>query len=92
MDLMLESGPETCRSLGLDCGTCVRRAAATVATICAGVEASGAQQLFFQMYPSPGCRPMAQAFVLAYSEASMPEPAHVLVSEPRVLTFASAAA
>ena len=82
MELMLESKPETCSMLGLECGACVHKAAASVASICIGLDAFGAQQLFFQMYPSSGCRPMAQAFILAYSEASVPE--------ARVLTFAAA--
>jgi hypothetical protein len=84
MELMLESTPETCAALGLDCAHCVHQAAVTVASICPGLDSMGAQQLFFQMYTSPGCRPMAQAFVLAYLGTSIPE--------PRVLTFASAAA
>jgi hypothetical protein len=84
MELMLESKPETCSALGLECGACVHKAAASVASICPGLDSSGAQQLFFQMYPSSGCRPMAQAFALAYLGTSIPE--------PRVLTFASAAA
>jgi len=84
MELMLESTPETCLALGLECGACVHKGAASVASICTGLDPFGAQQLFFQMYSSPGCRPMAPAFVLAYSEAS--------IREPRVLSFASAAA
>jgi hypothetical protein len=84
MELMLESKPETCSALGLDCSDCVRQSASTVAKICTGLDSSGAQQLFFQMYPSSGCRPMAQAFAHAYLAAAIPE--------PRVLTFASAAA
>jgi len=84
MDLLLENRPETCSMLGLECRACVRQAAASVAGICVGVDPAGVQQLFFQMFPSPGCRPMAQAFVIAYLALPIPE--------PRVLTFASAAA
>jgi hypothetical protein len=70
MDLLTENRPETCLSLGLDCGSCVHQSAATVAKVCRGLEAHGVQQIFFQLYPSPGCRPMARAFELAYHESS----------------------
>jgi hypothetical protein len=69
MDLLIENSPETCLSLGLDCGTCIHQAAATVARI-SRLEPHGVQQIFFQLYPSPGCRPMAHAFELAYRESS----------------------
>ena len=84
MDLLSEHRPETCSTLGLDCGTCVHGAAASIAKICHGLESHGVQQIFIQLYPSPGCQPMAQAFELAYREFSNPE-------KPR-LSFASAAA
>ena len=71
MDLWLtENRPETCAALGLDCGTCMRKSAASVACICTGLESQGIQQLFLQLYPSIGCRPMASAFELAYRESS----------------------
>jgi len=69
MDLFTENSPETCSSLGLDCGTCVHQAAATVAKI-SRLEPHGVQQIFFQLFPSSGCRPMAHAFELAYRESS----------------------
>ena len=70
MDLLLENTPERCSALGLDCGTCIHSAATSVAGICRDLQPAGVQQVFFQMYPSPGCRPMAQAFILAYQESS----------------------
>jgi hypothetical protein len=84
MELLLENGPETCSSLGLDCATCVHSAAASVAGICCGLESPGIQQIFLQLYPSPGCRPMARAFELAYQESS--------TSQNPVRAFAFAAA
>ena len=69
MDLLIENNPETCSSLGLDCGTCVHQAAVTVAKI-SRLDPHGVQQVFFQLYPSPGCRPMARAFEMAYCESS----------------------
>ena len=71
MDLLLtENRPETCAALGLECGTCVRKGAASVARICVGLESSGIQQLFLQLYPSVGCRVMAPTFEMAYRETS----------------------
>ena len=83
MDLLIENSPETCSSLGLDCGTCIHQSAATVARI-SRLEPHGVQQIFFQLYPSPGCRPMAHAFETAYRESSN--------SQKTVIKFTTAAA
>ena len=73
MDLLaIENRPETCSALGLDCSSCTRKAASSVASICGGLDPQGLKQIFFQLYSSPGCRPMAQAFELAYQEATAP--------------------
>ncbi|MBZ5608105.1 MAG: hypothetical protein LAP38_07605 [Acidobacteriia bacterium] len=81
MDLLTENRPETCAALGLKCGACVRDTAASVAGICRGLQTDGIQQIFFQLYSSPGCRPMAQAFEMAYRESSQPvQPMLTLVS------------
>jgi hypothetical protein len=68
----MENWPETCSTLGLDCGSCTRKAASSVASICGGLDSQGVRQIFFQLYSSPGCRPMAQAFESAYQEATTP--------------------
>jgi hypothetical protein len=73
MDLLNEIGPEFCASIGLDCDTCVRRCAATTATVCRNLQPYGAERVFFQLYPSSGCRPMAEAFVRAYQDAVTPK-------------------
>jgi hypothetical protein len=83
MDLLVENSPETCSSLGLDCGTCIHQAAASLAKI-ARLEPQGIHQIFFQLYPSTGCRPMAHAFELAYRES--------LNSHTKVVSINSAAA
>ncbi len=70
MDQFTENRPEICSALGLDCGTCIHAAAASVARICQGLESRGIQQVFFQLYPSPGCQPMAQTFEMAYQASS----------------------
>ena len=69
MDLLTENSPESCLSLGLDCGTCIHQAATTVAKISC-LDHHRVQQIFFMLYPSPACRAMAPAFELAYREAS----------------------
>lgn len=85
MDLLpTQNGPETCLSFGLDCGTCMRKAGASIARICQGLDPQGVQQLFLQLYPSPGCWPMAQAFELAYRESS-------IIAQPDRVTAAAAA-
>jgi hypothetical protein len=70
--LAIENQPETCSTLGLECGTCIRHAASSVACICGGLDPQGLRQVFLQLYSSPGCRPMAQAFELAYQETATP--------------------
>jgi hypothetical protein len=72
MDLLIENGPEFCSSVGLDCGTCIERCASTTATLCRDLQPLGAHRVFFQLYPSPGCHPMAEAFVRAYQAAVTP--------------------
>jgi hypothetical protein len=85
MDLFAETNPESCSQVGLDCGSCIHRSAANVAAICHGLAPSAVQQVFFQLFSSPGCHPMAHAFTLAYQESSVSQ-------KQRVLAFASAAA
>jgi len=72
MDQLTENRPETCARLGLDCGTCVRQSAATVANLCRDLEPSGVRQIFFQLYPSAGCHPMLQTFELSCLGAVTP--------------------
>jgi hypothetical protein len=68
--LTFEYSPEMCMSFGLDCRTCICKSAATLACICLGLSAEGAVKVFFEIYPSIGCRPMADPFQLAYLEHS----------------------
>jgi hypothetical protein len=77
MDLVFENSPQACTALGLDCGTCIHQAAASVAAVCQALDSIGVQQIFFQIFTSPACRPMAHAFALAYEEASSAAKPHV---------------
>lgn len=73
MDLLTtDHRPETCSTLGLDCSSCMRKAAASVAQICTGMDTHAVQQVFLQLYPSMGCRPMASTFESVYREFSAP--------------------
>jgi hypothetical protein len=85
MDLVTENRPETCSSLGLDCTTCVQRSAATAAAICPDLQPAGVHRIFFQLYASPGCHPMAHAFMRAYEHAGTP-------SKPMVVAARATAA
>jgi hypothetical protein len=72
MDLFTENQPEFCSSVGLDCRSCVQRSASTTATVCQDLLPSGAHRVFLQLYSSPACHPMAEAFVAAYQDAVTP--------------------
>ncbi len=85
MDFLTENRPETCSSLGLDCGSCIQRCAATTAAICPGLDHSAVHRMFFQLYPSPGCHAMAHAFLRAYDSAATP-------SKPMAVAASAAAA
>jgi len=69
MDLLIDGNrPETCATLGLECGACVRKSAASVSKICHNLDAHSVQRTFLQLYPSTGCHPMAHNFEAAYRE------------------------
>jgi hypothetical protein len=91
MDLFIENQPELCSRVGLDCGTCIQCCASTTATVCQDLQPSGAHRLFFQLYPSRGCHPMAEAFVRAYQEAVKPSKLPKLVAQSARISAAAAA-
>jgi hypothetical protein len=72
MELVTENRPETCLTLGLECGTCIQRCASTTAAICQDLQPASVHRMFYQLYPSSGCHPMAHAFARAYDDASRP--------------------
>jgi len=72
MDQLTENRPDTCASLGLECSSCIRQSATTVATLCQDLQPSGIHRIFVQLYPSTGCLPMAHAFQLSYLDAAVP--------------------
>jgi hypothetical protein len=85
MDFVTENRPETCTSLGLECGSCIQRCASTTAAICPDLDHSAAHRMFFQLYPSTGCHAMAHAFLRAYEAALAP-------SKPMAVAVSAAAA
>ena len=86
-----ENRPETCSNLGLDCRTCVRHAASSVASICQTIESQGLFQIFLSMYPSEACHPMAGMFEAEYQEAATPECFPALVATASLASAAAAA-
>jgi len=84
MDLLTENSPESCSNIGLECGSCVHACAVSVAAICRDLEPNNVQQIFFQLYPAPGCHAMAPVFGLAYQQ--------LCAAQKPALAFASAAA
>jgi len=88
MDLFVENGPEFCSSVGLDCDSCIQRCASTTATICQDLQTAGVHRIFFELYPSSACHPMAQAFLRAYQEAVTPS---ISVMRPELVIAAAAA-
>ena len=85
--LQTEYDPKICAKLGLDCGTCTREAARHLARVCGGLAPQNLHRIFVQLYPSPGCQPMARNFVVAYAE-SAPIPAQ---SQPVLVASVAAA-
>jgi hypothetical protein len=91
MDYLLdENRPETCIALGLDCRTCVQKSASSVAHVCHGLEPVGIRRIFVQLYTSSGCAPMAEAFEIAYVEASNPVRKPVLIARPASIAAVAA--
>jgi hypothetical protein len=60
--------PQICKKLGVECGSCVEARAHAVARISPGLSPAEAARLFVTLYPSPGCAPMRDTFLLNYRE------------------------
>jgi hypothetical protein len=90
MDLFTENRPETCSSVGLDCSTCIQRCASTTAAICPDLQPAGVHRIFFQVYSSPACHPMAHAFMRAYDDAATPKKPLVVAARANATAAAAA--
>jgi len=80
MDFAIENGPESCSALGLECSACIQRCASNTAAISPDLAPAAVHRIFFQLYSSPGCHPMAHSFVRAYHDAATPSKPMVAVA------------
>ncbi len=62
-----------CREAGMNCRECVAAAAVHIAAITADLNSSLVRQMFFLIYPSPACAPMASEFVQIVNAKARPE-------------------
>ena len=60
--------PLICQKLGVECDSCVRSRAHSVARISPGLCPSEAAKLFKVLYPSVGCAPMRDLFLVSYRD------------------------
>ena len=67
-DLALTLSPIICKRLNVHCEPCVRARAQSVARISPGLLESETASLFHVLYPSPGCTPMRETFMIACQE------------------------
>lgn len=67
--LVNDARPDGCLGVGLDCRTCMHRAAANLAAICKVLDGRGLREAFAQIYQHLACGPMFSIFEHAYGEA-----------------------
>ena len=70
--------PQICSEVGLDCETCTKGTARNLAKVCKGLRGKMIGQLFVQIYTDPACARMhghfAEAYLAASEERRMPMP------------------
>ena len=66
----MDTYPEICHEVGLDCKTCTSAAARNLAKVCKGLKGKMIGQLFVQIYSDPACAKMHAHFTQAYLDAS----------------------
>ena len=62
--------PQICSEVGLDCETCTEGTARNLAKVCKGLRGKLIGQLFVQIYTDPACARMHAHFADAYLTAS----------------------
>ena len=67
-DLAMALSPVICKRLNVHCEPCVQARAQSVARIAPGLAEAEAANLFRVLYPSPGCSPMLETFIIACQE------------------------
>ena len=60
--------PLICKKLDVECGSCVESRAHSVARISPGLSPFEAASSFLTLYPSQGCAPMRDLFLISYRE------------------------
>jgi hypothetical protein len=60
--------PAICKKLGVECDECVKTRACSVARISPGLSPSEGAKFFRALYPSQGCAPMRDVFLISYRE------------------------
>jgi len=63
--------PQICHEVGLDCETCTEGTARNLAKICKGLRGKMIGQLFVQIHRDPACAKMHAHFTEAYLAASI---------------------
>ena len=66
--------PEICAQVGLDCKACTEGTARNLAKVCKGLKGKIVGQMFVQIHTDPACSKMHGHFTNAYLEASMEPP------------------
>lgn len=67
-ELAAALSPSICKKLNVECDDCVRSRAHSVARISPGLSPSETATLFRTIYPSVGCAPMRDMFLVSYRE------------------------
>jgi len=62
--------PQICTEIGLDCNTCIEGTARNLAKVCKGLRGKMIGQMFVQIYTDPACSRMHAHFAVAYEDAS----------------------
>lgn len=60
--------PQVCIKLGVECYSCVGTRAHALARISPGLSPTETAGFFTILYPSPGCTPMRDAFLVNYRD------------------------
>jgi hypothetical protein len=67
-ELTSELSPLICKRLGVECNGCVSARAHSVARISPGLSPCEAAKMYSTLYPSQGCAPMRDHFLVSYRE------------------------
>lgn len=66
-----EPRPVLCHAAGLECRSCARSNAQTLANVCGGLIGISLEKAFFQMFADPACACMLNDFAASYHAATV---------------------